>query len=197
VAEFPQREIRDPRVLRALTHPVRLRLIEELTFGGPATATELADRVGESPANCSWHLRQLARYGFVEEAGGGSGRQRPWRIVAESNTWGKDDDADAELATAGDAAAELMVSQEVQALLGWFRARRQEPRDWRDASFVSQTTAWLTVDELDAVKNTIHGLLYPYLERIGEPDKRPASARPVRVVAWGIPARPLPPEDPQ
>jgi predicted ArsR family transcriptional regulator len=195
VAEFPQREIRDPRILRALTHPVRLRLLDELTFGGPLTATELADRVGESPANCSWHLRQLARYGFVEEAGGGAGRQRPWQIVAQGNTWGKDDDADPELALAGDAAVELMVAQEVDGLLAWSRSRRQEPTTWRDASFVNQVTAWLTVDELAAVKNTIHDLLYPYLERIGDADKRPAGSRPVRVIAWGVPARPLPPED--
>jgi DNA-binding IclR family transcriptional regulator len=53
----------------------------------PATATQLAERVGESPANCSWHLRQLARYGFVEEAGGGTGREGPWRPVPGVCTW--------------------------------------------------------------------------------------------------------------
>lgn len=67
--------------LRALTHPARQRLLKALAAAGTATATELAGHVGESPANCSWHLRQLARYGFVTEAGGGSGRQRPWRIA--------------------------------------------------------------------------------------------------------------------
>lgn len=79
-------EIRDPRALRALAHPSRLRLLEHLAYAGSATATELAEQVGESPANCSWHLRQLARYGFVEEteaAGGGvgHGRERWWRAV--------------------------------------------------------------------------------------------------------------------
>jgi DNA-binding transcriptional ArsR family regulator len=73
--------VNDLLALRALTHPVRQRLLRTLAGAGRATATELAERVGESPANCSWHLRQLARYGFVTEAGGGAGRQRPWRIA--------------------------------------------------------------------------------------------------------------------
>src|SRR4030088_3589210 len=70
----------DPRALRALAHPLRLRLLELLVLRGPMTATEAADLLGESPANCSFHLRTLAKYGYVEEAGGGRGRQRPWRL---------------------------------------------------------------------------------------------------------------------
>ena len=58
-----------------MAHPVRLRLLAELADLGQATATELAERTGESPANCSWHLRQLARYGFIEEAESGAGRR--------------------------------------------------------------------------------------------------------------------------
>src|SRR2546423_11325721 len=91
MADFEHRELRDPRALRAMAHPVRLRLMEELLIRGPATATELAERVGENPANCSWHLRQLAKYGFVEEAGGGTGRQRPWQIVPKGQRWGGPD----------------------------------------------------------------------------------------------------------
>ncbi len=70
----PVRRMRDANMLRALAHPARIRLLEELALAGPMTATELAARVGESAANCSWHLRQLAKYGYVEEAGGGAGR---------------------------------------------------------------------------------------------------------------------------
>src|SRR5258705_13054713 len=80
---IPRREIRDAETARALAHPVRIRIIEKLAFGGPLTATALSELIGESPANTSWHLRQLARYGFIEEAGGGSGRQRPWRVVVQ------------------------------------------------------------------------------------------------------------------
>ena len=49
--------------------------------GGAMTATELGERIGETPTTCSFHLRQLAKYGFVEEAGGGQGRSRPWRMT--------------------------------------------------------------------------------------------------------------------
>ena len=83
-----RREISDPRALRALTHPTRLALIEALGLHGPLTATEAAEHVGESPSSCSFHLRQLARYGFVEEAGGGTGRRRPWRMTTLGLSWG-------------------------------------------------------------------------------------------------------------
>ena len=68
--------------MRALAHPVRLALLEALTDAGQLTATEAGERVGESPANTSFHLRQLAKYGFVEEAEGGTGRRRPWKLRA-------------------------------------------------------------------------------------------------------------------
>src|ERR1700716_1235648 len=75
------RELTDARTLRALAHPVRIALIEALGLGGAMTATEVGEQIGESPTTCSFHLRQLAKYGFVEEAGGGQGRARPWRLT--------------------------------------------------------------------------------------------------------------------
>src|SRR4051794_28456250 len=77
--EMP-RELTDPKAMRALAHPVRLALLEALADAPTPTATEPGERVGESPANASFHLRQLAKYGVVEEAEGGTGRRRPWRI---------------------------------------------------------------------------------------------------------------------
>ena len=62
------RHIEDAQLLRAMAHPLRLRLIGALRKDGPATASELARRLGESSGSTSYHLRQLARYGFVEEA---------------------------------------------------------------------------------------------------------------------------------
>jgi len=119
------RQLRDPAALRALAHPVRLKILEALTVHGAATATELADRVDESPANCSWHLRQLSRYGFIEETGEGAGRQRPWRIVPGGNTWADPDEPDdRELARAGDATTEVMLDREYEALRHWLAERR-------------------------------------------------------------------------
>jgi DNA-binding transcriptional ArsR family regulator len=184
----PRHELNDPREIRALAHPLRLRLMEDLAALGPATATELAERVGESPANCSWHLRLLARYGFVEEAGGGEGRRRPWRVVLRSNSWGHRDDS-AELMAAGDAATGMLMEQEVAALRDWMAGRRAEPREWRDAAGSSQSIGWLTAEELAAVNDEILAIMSRHVGRITDPASRPAGARFVRMVAWAFPDR--------
>src|SRR5215469_9817326 len=82
-AERPHIEVRDPRMMRALAHPLRVALIEAISQADTRTltATEASELLGESPANCAFHLRTLAKYGFVEEAGGGRGRERPWKTA--------------------------------------------------------------------------------------------------------------------
>jgi hypothetical protein len=84
----------DPRRLKGLAHPIRVRLRGELANHGPATATQLAARIGESSGSTSYHLRQLAAYGFVEEDPGlGTGRERYWRSVHRAIFYhGPDDD---------------------------------------------------------------------------------------------------------
>src|SRR6201986_2432886 len=74
-------EISDPKAIRALAHPLRLDLLQVLGSGGPATAAHCGRILGTSQANCSFHLRQLAKYGFVEDAGPGTDqRERQWRV---------------------------------------------------------------------------------------------------------------------
>ena len=102
------RELTDPRTMRALAHPVRLALLEALTHHGQLTATEAAEHVGESPSNCSFHLRQLAKYGFVEEAEGGTGRRRPWRAVTIGTRF-TDVQEDTETALAAGALSRVIV----------------------------------------------------------------------------------------
>ena len=77
----------DPKAIRALAHPVRMALLEALGHAGTLTATQASEMLGESPANCAFHLRTLAKYGFVEEAGGGRGRERPWRQTYDGMSW--------------------------------------------------------------------------------------------------------------
>src|SRR3954451_8987398 len=76
-----RREIQDPRVLRAMAHPFRLRLLDLIVRRGTLTSAEAAEATGESTASCSFHLRQLAEYGFTEQAEARSGRERRWRRV--------------------------------------------------------------------------------------------------------------------
>ncbi|GAA2515307.1 helix-turn-helix domain-containing protein [Pilimelia columellifera subsp. columellifera] len=181
--------MRDPQELRAIAHPIRLRLLDELFLSGPATATELSDRVGQSPANCSWHLRQLARYGYVEEADGGVGRRRPWRAVFRGRAWGGPDESVA-LSRAGDAATEVLFTREFDQLRRWQQTRRDEPAEWRDAGFVDQTIGWLTAPELAELAEELYPLLMRYADRVADSASRPPGARPVRFVAWGVPVPP-------
>lgn len=75
------------QTLRGVAHPLRVRLLTLLRDDGPSTATRLAEIVGESSGSTSYHLRQLATYGFVEEAPGkGGGRERWWRAVHDGST---------------------------------------------------------------------------------------------------------------
>jgi len=166
---------------------MRWRLVEELHFAGPATATELAERVGESPANCSWHLRQLAKYGFVEEAPGGRGRQRPWQIVVRRY---EVDEEDPHAAIAGRALGEMIYAREFEAMRIAWDALPFEPPEWQRALFTNQAFAWCTAEELDDIGQQIVALQLKYLHRVDDPASRPKGARPIRFLAWGIPARP-------
>lgn len=180
------RKIRDARVLRAVAHPLRLGILDELLKDGPLTATELAERLGETPANCSWHLRQLAQYGFVEETGGGRGRQRPWRAVVERKIISFDD-GEPEVARAVDAAAEVIDDRAFEAVRVWRARRRSLPRPWRDASFSTHSIAWLTAEELVQIQAEIDQLMERHVDRSLDPARRPPGARPVRLMAWGFP----------
>src|SRR3954453_7356380 len=73
--------LRDPRAMRALAHPARLAILERLSSGGAATATECAEVTGQSPSACSYHLRALARWGLVVESEGQDRRERRWAVT--------------------------------------------------------------------------------------------------------------------
>ncbi len=110
--------ITDPETLRALAHPLRIRLLGLLRAEGPSTASRLGERVGESSGATSYHLRELARYGFVEDAPGlGTGRERWWRALHEISSW--DDDAfDPELVGA---VQRRVVESRALAYTGWLQ----------------------------------------------------------------------------
>lgn len=87
------RELRltEAGTLRAMAHPLRMRILGSLRIDGPATSAMLARRLNTDSGQTSHHLRQLARFGFVLEApelGKGSrGRERWWRAGHESTSW--------------------------------------------------------------------------------------------------------------
>src|SRR3954451_16063340 len=153
------RRVQAPRELAALAHPVRLGIMELLTVAGPLTATELADRLDETPANCSWHLRKLAEHSFVEEAGGGIGRQRPWQGRQVGLAWDDVDATPGEL-RAGRALEEMLLQRQV-ARYQQSRARLGDDgeREWAEAADLTQHASWLTPDELDEINREVVSVL--------------------------------------
>lgn len=186
--ELPHRHERDPRALRALTNPLRMRLLEQLAIAGSATATELAEEIGDSPANCSWHLRQLAKYGYIEPAGGGKGRQHPWRLVRTSRSAGGSEE-EGELARASDAITLALAEHEYLAYQRWQLRARSEPPEWFDAAFTTQALMFLNADELAALRDEVSEVMRRHvrMERL-DPTARPPDVRMVRFFAWGVPA---------
>jgi DNA-binding transcriptional ArsR family regulator len=181
------RRLQDPRELAALAHPVRLGIMELLTVSGPLTATELADRLDETPANCSWHLRKLAEHHFVEEAGGGIGRQRPWQVRSIGLAWDESDSSPSQV-RAGRALEQMMLERQVTRFHE-ARARLHDDgdEDWGQAAQATQSASWLTLDELEAVNAELRAVLEKYVDRLTDPAQRPAGSRLCEFVAWGAP----------
>jgi len=177
------REISDPRAMRAMAHPVRLALMQEINDAGTLTATEAAERVGESPSNCSFHLRQLAKYGFVEEAPGGKGRERPWRAVEVGFSF-SDEHEDPETTLAAGALARVLSDRWLERARAGFQRRRLLPEDWRRATGFDEMTLYVTPDEMRAVNDEILEILGRYRDRIADPAKRPEGSRSVEHVSF-------------
>jgi DNA-binding transcriptional ArsR family regulator len=154
-------EISEPRAIRALAHPVRLDLLDLLIAIGPATAARCGRILGLPQANCSFHLRQLAKYGFVEDAGPGTDRrERQWRVPHRQlrfRSAGGADRAQAQL-------QELIVQRSMQAIVD-FSLRDTETEPWRDAANPWSGVAVMTADEAAELKRRWKEMVAPYLER--------------------------------
>jgi DNA-binding transcriptional ArsR family regulator len=179
-------ELSDPAALRALAHPLRLRLVALLRREGPLTASEAGRRLGESSGSTSYHLRQLARFGLVEEAGERRGRQRPWRATALYTSWPSAPESE-ELAEASLVLDRFVVRRYAERLGEWIERRRAEPRDWVEAAAFGDSLLYLDVHELAAIRDELQALAERYLERIADPMLRPPGARPVALVQIAFP----------
>jgi DNA-binding transcriptional ArsR family regulator len=179
-------QLTDPRALRALAHPVRMDLMGLLRRGGPLTATQAGEEIGESAASCSFHLRQLAKYGLVEEAGGGRGRERPWRATAISTEWASRD-PDEETDAAGALLSRMVVERYMQNAIGWLERRGSEDPQWVEAGTINDALVYLTSEELHELDANIRALLEPYLQRLEKSEPPAAGARPVNVIALAFP----------
>jgi DNA-binding transcriptional ArsR family regulator len=194
-AQLPElRHLDDARTLRALAHPVRIALVEALSIGGPMTATEVGEHIGETPTTCSFHLRQLAKYGFVEEAGGGKGRSRPWRMTSIGHSIASTHD-DPETAIAASTLVRLIRERQLDRYRAWRETQATYPREWREAASDSEYVFYLTAQELDDLNRELLALLRPrVLERLTDPSQRPPGSVPVEMLIFSYPME-LPPAE--
>jgi Helix-turn-helix domain len=188
--------------MRALAHPLRMALLEAISNADSRTltATEAGELLGELPANCAFHLRTLAKYGFVEEAGGGRGRERPWRLKYRGlglvPPW-----QDSETRLAAHAAASVWIDR-------WLARARERlmrvishPPAWQEAAIAAQQDLYLTAPEAKALGEAMKELTKEYEDRWDDPSLRPAGSLHYELLVFGYPmteppAEAQPPEPP-
>jgi hypothetical protein len=176
----------DPRALRALAHPLRLALLGLLRSEGPLTATRAGELLGESSASCSFHLRQLAKYGMVEEAGGGRGRERPWRATAMFTDVPTVTDSP-ELAAASGLFRSIVAERYYEQTVSWLEARAGEPAEWQQAALFGDVLVYVTAAELAELGEQVDQLLDRYIDRMTRPELRPPGARLVSYIQVAAP----------
>ncbi len=175
--ELPR--ISDPVRIRALAHPLRLELMDVLV-DGPATATECAEATGESVASCSFHLRMLAKYGFIEPAER-RGREKPWRLTSPGRDIRPDDEPESVRAVGE--IAQLFVEHSVEGIREWLSSVANESKEWIHASTINGSQFWATSEELAEFSQIIQNLTAPYAGRNDDPSLRPEGARPISLFA--------------
>jgi len=168
------------RAIRALAHPLRLQLLDILRFEGPSTATLLAHRLGESSGATSYHLRLLARYGYIEDAPHAGNHERWWRYRERPVKLPSATDSDS---SERHLMAELL-SREAQALDRYLAARTQlSKRD--DAAFYRSVAIRLTAEEFDHVRQELMAICAKL--RRADAEEAPADAAAIHLVVFGFP----------
>jgi predicted ArsR family transcriptional regulator len=160
-------------------HPVREALLELIGRDGVVTATAAARELGGSTGLYSFHLRQLARYGVIEEAPGPRGRVRPWRL-AQSAASGSPQRARSRPVSDAELSA-VARGLEDESYRRWLEHRDAAPARWRQDEAFSQVV-YLTPDEMAGMAAVIRALIAQYRHREARPAARPAEAAPVAVV---------------
>jgi hypothetical protein len=172
----------DPRMMRALAHPARIAIWTHIAMRGPATATECAEVAGLSPSACSYHLRSLARYGFVEEdrAAAADGRERPWRAKLTAFTIEEGPDRPAAERVASQLLVENFRAQAEEIRARYVDRKSEYPGDWEAAAGEFFSVAHVTPDELQEMRAKVLEVMAAYA-RLEETERSPG-ALPVRVM---------------
>jgi Helix-turn-helix domain len=184
--DVPMLELTDPSLMRALAHPLRWAILEALLHAGTLTATQAGDLLNETPANCAFHLRTLARYGLVEEAGGGKGRERPWRRVDTGMNLSVSR-LDPQAAAAGQVLDQFFVDRSLERARATLRGRGLWPAEWQDHAGQSENIVYLTPDEAEEMQQDMLRILRRFRERSQDPAARPPGALPIEYLVLSYP----------
>jgi Helix-turn-helix domain len=179
-------KLTDPKAMRALAHPVRMSLLELLEAAGTLTATQASELLGESPANCAFHFRTLAKYGFVREAGGGRGRERPWEAVHRRIQVSSDQEDPQASVTAG-MLQRVWLDRVLERAGNLFEREDTLPPAWKHSQEASQIVQFLTPEETRELTEEVLGVLRRYEDRRDDPSRRPPDALPVEFLVFGYP----------
>ncbi|MDW5328089.1 winged helix-turn-helix domain-containing protein [Plantactinospora sp. KLBMP9567] len=187
----PRSEIRltDPRALRGYAHPLRMALVGLLRREGPLTATQAAERLDESVPSCSYHLRQLAKYGLAERVEGSDARERPWRATALNTSWDDTSDDPALLAAVNELHS-VILNHYFERARAHLAQRASEPADWRAVLGFGDALVHVTQAELAELTRRIEALFAEYDERLTDPSTRPEGSRPVGIIQLMVPTEP-------
>jgi DNA-binding transcriptional ArsR family regulator len=181
------RQVTDAQTMRALAHPVRIELMEALTLHGPMTATQVGELIGESPTTCSFHLRQLAKFSFVEEAGGGKGRARPWKVSSIGMRLSTAQD-DPDTAMAAGVLVRMVRDRQLRRYQTWRETSTSYPLEWQRAADDSEYVIYLTAAELQQFGEEVGELMMSrFRDRLTDPAQRPAGSLPVEMLFMSYP----------
>lgn len=170
------RKLSDARELRALAHPVRIALYQVLSVQDSLTATQASKLVGGSPTSVAYHLRTLAKYGYVEETNEGTGRERPWKLSHIGFQF-DDESPDPETRAAAHALSRQLFKLWLQRRETYQRNKERWPQDVRDAAGDWNTLIFGTPAELRELHDAIGRLTKRFHDRIGDPGLRPAGSQ--------------------
>ena len=177
-------EVTDGAVLAALAHPLRVALLYQLNALGSRTASQCAQALGETPANCSYHLRQLAKAGLVAREEAADGRERPWRSAYTGlELRPPTDDPDPEVVTAARATraslASIEIAEHARLARAYLRLEQRADPAWREAASMASYSLRLTAEELVDLVKAMDAAIRPFIG-LTRPDP-PEGAEPVHL----------------
>ena len=178
--------VEDPLAMRALAHPLRLQLQALVAREGSLTAADAARQLNISHALASHHLRQLAKYGFIEPAEAADKKQHPWRVTATNLSLQR---TEPEAQASADVLDRYAAEKAAQQLAGWQNRRDQEDGGWAALAGVRDSILYLTPAELAEVLDAWMEIVMPLATSrpIGHAEQRPDDAVPVNLTLVAVP----------